>query len=69
MWTETSISCLSYVPQSDPKPTPQAGALMGNGTDDFLLCVVVPSQLNHTGQVYLFIFWVAIFIPASIVGK
>ena len=47
---ETSIGCLSPMPQVGTEPTTKACALTGNQTHALLLCGMKPNQLSHTSQ-------------------
>ena len=47
---QTSISCLSYMPQAWTEPAAKACALTREQTGNLSLCGTMPSQLSHTSQ-------------------
>ena len=53
---ETSIGCLSHMPQLGTRPGTQAYALSWNWTGDLLLCGMTLDQLSHVGQVPVYFF-------------
>ena len=51
---ETSIGCLSRVPQLGTWPATQACALTGNQTSDLLVRRLTLNPLGHTSQGYIY---------------
>ena len=47
---ETSMGCLSPVPQPGTEPTTQACALTRTLTGDLFVCGTAPNPLSHTDQ-------------------